>query len=104
MIRIPTDRGPTHPGEMLLQEFLLPLGLTQRDLATAIHVPFQRVNEVVRGRRGVTPSTALRLSRFLGTSPDFWMNLQLRWDLYNAQQSEAKQIDRIRPYEPVGSR
>ncbi|MCY4617137.1 MAG: HigA family addiction module antitoxin [Chloroflexi bacterium] len=104
MIRIPTDRGPTHPGEMLLQEFLLPLGLTQRDLATAIHVPFQRVNEVVRGRRGVTPSTALRLSRFLGTSPDFWMNLQLRWDLYNAQQAEAEQIDRIRPFEPVGSR
>ena len=97
MVRIPTDRTPTHPGEMLLQEFLLPLGLTQRDLATAIHVPFQRVNEVVRGRRGVTPSTALRLSRFLGTSPDFWMNLQLRWDLYHAQQAEAEHIDRIRP-------
>ena len=64
MVRIPTDREPVHPGEMLLQEFLLPLGMTQSDLATAIHVPFQRVNEVVRGRRGVTPSTALRLSRF----------------------------------------
>lgn len=97
MVRIPTDRTPTHPGEMLLQEFLLPLGLTQRDLAASIHVPFQRVNEVVRGRRGVTPSTALRLSRFLGTSPDFWMNLQLRWDLYHAQQAEAEQIDDIRP-------
>ncbi len=82
---------------MLLQEFLLPLGLTQRDLATAIHVPFQRVNEVVRGRRGVTPSTALWLSRFLGTSPDFWMNLRLRWDLYHAQQAEAEHIDKIRP-------
>lgn len=97
MVRIPTDRRPTHPGEMLLQEFLQPLGLTQRDLATSIHVPFQRVNEIVRGRRGVTPSTALRLARFLGTSPDFWMNLQLRWDLYHAQQSEAEQIDDIRP-------
>ena len=97
MVRIPTDRRPTHPGEMLLQEFLQPLGLTQRDLATSIHVPFQRVNEIVRGRRGVTPSTALRLARFLGTSPDFWMNLQLRWDLYHAQQSEAEQIDNIRP-------
>ena len=63
MVRIPTDREPTHPGQMLLQEFLLPLGMTQRDLATAIHVPFQRVNELVRRRRGVTPSTALRLSR-----------------------------------------
>ena len=99
MVRIPTDREPTHPGEMLLQEFLLPLGLTQRDLATAIHVPFQRVNEVVRGRRGVTPSTALRLSRFLGTSTDFWISLQLRWDLYRAQRAEAEQIERIRPHE-----
>ena len=79
MVRIPTDREPTHPGEMLLQEFLLPLGMTQRDLATAMRVPYQRVNEVVRRRRGVTPSTALRLSKFLGTSPDFWMSLQLRW-------------------------
>ena len=67
VVRIPTDRVPTHPGEMLLREFLQPMGLTQRDLATSIHVPFQRVNEIVRGRRGVTPSTALRLSRFLGT-------------------------------------
>ena len=99
MVRIPTDRRPTHPGEMLLHEFLEPLGLTQRDLATSIHVPFQRVNEVVRGRRGVTPSTALRLSRFLGTTPDFWMNLQLRWDLYHARQAEAVEIDDIRPLE-----
>ena len=101
MVRISTDREPTHPGEMLLHEFLRPLGLTQRDLATAIHVPFQRVNEVVRGRRGVTPSTALRLSRFLGTSPDFWLNLQLRWDLYHARRTEAEQIESIRPHEPV---
>lgn len=98
-MRIPTDREPTHPGEMLLQEFLLPLGMTQRDLATAIHVPFQRVNEVVRGRRGVTPSTSLRLSKFFGTSPGFWLNLQLRWDLYHAQRSEADQIDSIQPLE-----
>ena len=101
MVRIPTDREPTHPGEMLKQEFLIPLGLTQRQLADSIHVPFQRVNEVVRGRRGVTPSTALRLSRFLGTSPDLWLNLQLRWDLYHAMRSEADQIERIRPLEPA---
>ena len=100
-MRIPTDREPTHPGEMLLQEFLLPLGMTQRDLATAISVPYQRVNEVVRKRRGATPSTALRLSKFLGTSPDFWMNLQLRWDLYHAQRAEADQIESIRPNELV---
>ena len=73
--------------------------MTQRDLATATHVPFQHINEVVRGRRGVTPSTALRLSKFLGTSPDFWLNLQLRWDLYHAQRAEAEQTDSIQPHE-----
>ncbi|MCY4651902.1 MAG: HigA family addiction module antitoxin [Dehalococcoidia bacterium] len=103
MVRIPTDREPTHPGEMLLREFLLPLGMTQQDLATAIRVQYQRVNEIVRGRRGVTPSRALRLSRFFGGSPGFWMNLQLRWDLYHAQQSEAEQIKAIRPYEPTSA-
>lgn len=92
MIRIPTDREPTHPGEMLLREFLIPLGMTQRDLANEIRVPYQRVNEIVRGRRGVTPSTALRLSRFFGVSAGFWMNLQLRWDLYHARISEAEQL------------
>ncbi len=97
MVRVPTDRAPTHPGEMLLQEFLVPMGMTQRELAAAIHVPFQRVNEIVRGKRGVTPSTALRLSRFLGTSPDFWMNLQIRWDLFQTQRAEREQIERIRP-------
>ena len=101
MIRIPTDREPTHPGGMLLNEFLLPMKMTQHELATSIHVPYQRVNEVVRGRRGVTPSTALRLSRFFGTSPGFWMNLQMRWDLYHAQRAEEEQIRRIRPHQLV---
>ena len=99
MVRIPTDREPTHPGEMLLQEFLLPLGVSQRDLAAAIHLPFQRVNEIVLGNRGVTPSAALRLSKYLGTSPDFWLNLQLRWDLYHVHLTESEQIDNIRPRE-----
>jgi len=85
MIRIPTNRQPTHPGEMLLEEFLTPMNITQRELAHAIQVPYQRVNEIVNGRRGITPSTALRLARFFGMTPDFWMNLQLRWDLYHAQ-------------------
>lgn len=101
MVRIPTDREPTHPGEMLQEEFLLPLGMTQRDLASAIRVPYQRINEVVRGKRGVTPSTALRLSKFLGTSPGFWMSLQLRWDLYHAQRAEAAQLDNIQPHQLV---
>ncbi|HEX7540919.1 MAG TPA: HigA family addiction module antitoxin [Anaerolineales bacterium] len=98
MIRIPTHRTPTHPGEMLLEEFLIPMDITQRALANAIHVPYQRVNDLVNGRRGVTPSTALRLAKFFGNSPDFWMNLQLRWDLFFAQQSETKVIETILPY------
>ena len=97
MIRIPTHRTPTHPGEMLLEEFLKPMGLTQSELALAIRVPYQRVNEIINGRRGITPSTALRLAKFFGVSPDFWMNLQLRWDLYFAKQSEADNLKAIKP-------
>jgi addiction module HigA family antidote len=81
---------------MLLEEFLKPMGLSQKRLADGIHVPYQRVNELIRGRRGVTPSTALRLARFFGMSPDFWLNLQLRWDLYHAQQAEAATLRQIR--------
>ena len=75
MVNIPTNRTPTHPGEMLVEEFLKPMEITQRDLADAIHVPYQRINELVNGKRGVTPSTALRLARFFGMSADFWLNL-----------------------------
>jgi antitoxin HigA-1 len=95
MIRIPTHRSPTHPGEMLLEEFLRPMSLTQRDLAQRIYVPYQRVNELVNKKRGMTPSTALRLAKFFGTSADFWMNLQLRWDLYQAGLAEAEELKRI---------
>ena len=97
MIRIPTNRTPTHPGEMLIEEFLKPMGLTQRELADAIHVPYQRINEIINGRRGMTPSTALRLSKFFGVTPDFWMNLQLRWDLYFAKKSESTELKSIKP-------
>lgn len=98
MIRVPTDRTPTHPGEMLVEEFLKPMGLTQRELADAIHVPYQRINELVNGKRGMTPSTALRLEKFLGMSASFWLNLQLRWDLYFAHQAEEKELSAITPY------
>lgn len=98
MVRVPTHRRPTHPGEMLLGEFLDPMELTQRELADAIAVPYQRVNEIVNGRRGVTPSTALRLSTYFGTSTDFWMNLQLRWDLYHAREAEADILKKIPHY------
>jgi addiction module HigA family antidote len=95
MVRIPTHRSPTHPGEMLLEEFLVPMELTQRELANSIHVPYQRVNEIINGKRGITPSTALRLAKFFGMSADFWMNVQLRWDLYCAQQSEQDELRSI---------
>jgi addiction module HigA family antidote len=98
MIRVPTSRTPTHPGEMLLEEFLIPMSLTQRELADSIHVPYQRINDIVNGRRGVTPSTALRLAKFFGNSVDFWMNVQLRWDLYFARQEENDILRQIQPH------
>ncbi len=97
MIRIPTHRTPTHPGEMLLEEFLKPMGITQRELSDAINVPYQRVNEIINGKRGITPSTALRLAKAFGVSADFWMNIQLRWDLYFAKQSESDALKEIKP-------
>ena len=101
MVRIPTHRTPTHPGEMLLEEYLKPAGLTQRELAKSIHVPYQRINELINGRRGMTSSTALRLAKYFGTSPGFWMNLQLRWDLYHAQKSEQKDLKEITTFQAV---
>ena len=98
MVRVPTDRVPPHPGEMLLLEFLEPMSISQRQLADGICVPYQRVNELVNGKRGVTPSTALRLAKFFGMSPDFWLNLQLRWDLFHAQRAEAEVLEGIRQY------
>ena len=98
MIRVPTHRPPTHPGEMLLEEFLKPMGLTQQQLAEGIHVPYQRVNELINRKRGVTPSTALRLAKFFGNSADFWMNLQMRWDIYFAQKAEANDLESIEQF------
>lgn len=102
MLRVPSHREPTHPGEMLLDEFLVPMKLSQRDLADGIRVPYQRVNELVNGRRGITPSTALRLAKFFGNTPEYWMNLQLRWDLYWAIRSEGPDIKQIRKYRMTG--
>ncbi len=102
MVLIPENREPTHPGEMLLEEFLKPMGISQRELADRIHVPYQRVNELINKRRGVTPGTALRLAKAFGSSPAFWLNLQLRWDLYRARKSEATQLRSIRPLRKAG--
>jgi addiction module HigA family antidote len=96
--RIPTHRPPTHPGEILLEDFLKPLGLTQTRLAELIGVHYPRVNEIVNGKRGITPDTALRLSRLFGTTPEFWLNGQLECDLYAAIHSaRAKEIRKIKP-------
>lgn len=95
MVRIPTHRQPTHPGEVLVEEFLRPMHITQRELADAIHVPYQRVNELVNQKRGITPSTALRLARFFDVSADFWLNLQIRWDLYKTQEAEQDDLSEI---------
>lgn len=100
MMHIPEDRQPTHPGEMLAEEFLAPMHITQRQLADAIHVLYQRINELVNQKRGITPSTALRLGRFFGVSAEFWLNLQLRWELQRAEQEEQDELNRIRQYDP----
>jgi len=85
----PKNRVPSHPGEILLEEFLRPLGLTQVELAAHIGVPTQRVNEIVRGRRGVSAETAWLFAQALGTSPEFWVNLQMAYDLAASRPSRA---------------
>jgi len=100
MVRIPSHRQPTHPGEMLLEEFLKPMGITQKELSKAIHVPYQRINEVINQKRGITPSTALRLAKYFGVSEDFWLNIQLRWDLFKARRKEVTELKKIHPYKP----
>lgn len=78
---LPENRIPTHPGEILLEEFLVPMNVSQVAFAAHIGVPTQRVNEIVRGKRGVTPETAWLFAEALGTSPEFWLNLQTNYDL-----------------------
>ena len=93
---------PVHPGEILLEEFLKPMGISQYRLAERIHVPARRINEIVLEKRGITADTALRLSRFFGNSAQFWMNLQTRYELESARESSASSIDReVRPHAAV---
>ena len=96
--RLPAKRPPTHPGEMLLEEFLKPLGISQSAFAERLGISFPRLNEIVRGKRGVTADTALRLARVLGMSADFWLGLQQDWDLWHAVRSDkAAAITRLEP-------
>ena len=81
----PKHRAPTHPGEILLKEFLEPLNISQVDLAKSLDVPVQRVNTLINGKRGITAETALLLAKRLKTTPEFWRNLQAAWDLHEAE-------------------
>ena len=101
--RLPTEVPPTHPGEMLLEEFLKPLGVTQSACAVQLGVSFPRLNENVRGKRSVTADTALRLAQVTGMSAAFWLGLQLDWDLWHALRSDsAARIGVLEPLRRTG--
>ena len=92
------NRVTTHPGEVLSEEFLRPLGISVNALAMALRVPATRIGAIVKGERAVTADTALRLARFFGTSPEFWMNLQAMYDLTKARRENGGKIERdVRP-------
>ena len=90
-----------HPGEILLEEFLKPMALSQNRLAMELRMPTHRVNEIVHGRRSITADSALRLAKFFGTTPDFWLNLQKSYDLAAAQEELKNELSRIRTFEPA---
>jgi antitoxin HigA-1 len=96
---LPKHRPPTHPGEMLLEEFLRPLNLSQAEAARRLQMPLNRLNELIKGKRGITPDTALRLAELFKMSPQFWMGLQTDWDLWHARQrrKDRGEAGSIRP-------
>ena len=93
------QREPTHPGEILLEEFLNPLGITQSALARNLHTSFRAVNELVNGKRGITTEMALKLARYFGTTPQLWLNLQNSYDLYRIGRKKAEEIEAVKRYE-----
>lgn len=101
--RLPANRPPTHPGEMLLEEFLKPLEISRSDFATRLGISASSLNDIIQGKRSVTPETALRLAQVLGISADFWLGLQQDWDLWHAARSEsAKRIAELEPLRRAG--
>jgi addiction module HigA family antidote len=94
---LPKNRRPTHPGEILKYEFLEPLNLTQQQLADAIGVSRVRINELILGKRSVTPDTAFRLAKFFNTTPEFWIGLQNNVDMWDTLQTRKKEYERITP-------
>ena len=99
-----TVMAPVHPGEILLEEFLAPLGVSQYQLAKAVSVPARRINEIVHGQRRISADTALRLARYFGTSERFWINLQARYDLEVEKDRLGAALDDIRPLSATGRR
>ncbi len=98
MYRLPKNGPPVSPGEILLEEFLVPFEMTQVELAERLKIPLQRVNQIVKGKRAITPDTALRLSRLFGTTVELWLNLQMKTDLYRALHApNARDIRTITP-------
>ena len=101
-MRLPKNRCPTSPGEVFLEEFLVPLDITQKEAAERLRISYPRMNEIVNAKRAVTPDTALRLAKFTRTEPGFWLNLQQAVDLWDAIHStQAQEVDMIEPA-PVG--
>lgn len=97
MAKYALKRTPTHPGDILKEDFLAPLGLTQVELAKALKTSFRTINEILNEKRSVSPDMALRLARYFGTSPDIWLGLQADYDLYWAKMKSKKTIDEIKP-------
>ncbi len=94
---LPSHRSPTHPGEMLLEEFLKPANVTQVIAAKQMHMPLNRLNEIIHAKRGVSADSALLFSKLTGTSAEFWLSLQAAYDLWHAQQAQAKRHVRVKP-------
>ena len=93
---LPKNRRPTHPGEIIRYEYLEPLGMSQQQLAEAIGVTRVRINEIIRGKRSVTPDSAFRLAKFFKTTPEFWIGLQVNVDMWDTFQSHKKDYERIK--------
>ncbi len=97
-MRMSTNRSPIHPGEILLEEFVKPHGVSLKEIALRMGLPQDHISDVVNGKKGVDLDLALRLSRLLGTSPELWLNGQMSWDIWNALQGEyAKKLETIEP-------
>jgi addiction module HigA family antidote len=99
---LPRSRRPTPPGEILRYEFLEPLGLSQKQLAETLGISRVRLSEIIRGKRAITPDTAFRLARLFGTTPEFWIGLQIDLDLWDTLQVRGREYEKIRPVNPAG--